>query len=116
MIEIQWSGALFGGRPLPRAVMTRCGRAIAAGAATLTRWTQESGAGSTPIPGRGIDGVAADGRYRLRTVKPGPYPEPSGTMRTPHIHFDVTNADYRLAAQMYFPDEPLNANDLLLRP
>jgi len=59
-------------------------------------------------------GVAADGRYRLRTVKPGPYPEPSGTMRTPHIHFDVTNDDYRLAAQMYFPDEPLNDKDLLL--
>jgi protocatechuate 3,4-dioxygenase beta subunit len=59
-------------------------------------------------------GVSADGRYRLRTVKPGPYPEPSGTMRTPHIHFDVTNADYRLATQMYFPGEPLNATDLLL--
>ena len=35
-------------------------------------------------------------------------------MRTPHIHFDVTHADYRLATQMYFPDEPLNAKDLLL--
>lgn len=59
-------------------------------------------------------GVAADGRYRLRTVKPGPYPEPSGTIRTPHIHFDVVHDDYRLATQMYFPGEPLNATDLLL--
>ena len=54
------------------------------------------------------------GRYRLRTVKPGAYPEPSGTMRTPHIHFDVANADYRLVAQMYFPGEALNEHDLLL--
>ena len=59
-------------------------------------------------------GVAADGSYRLRTVKPGAYPEPSGTLRTPHIHFDVTNADYRLVTQMYFPGETLNAKDILL--
>jgi len=58
--------------------------------------------------------VDAQGRYRLRTVKPGAYPEPSGTIRTPHIHFDVTNADYRLVAQMYFPGEALNEHDLLL--
>jgi len=58
--------------------------------------------------------VDAQGRYRLRTIKPGAYPEPSGTIRTPHIHFDVTNADYRLVAQMYFPGEKLNEHDLLL--
>jgi protocatechuate 3,4-dioxygenase beta subunit len=58
--------------------------------------------------------VGRDGSYRLRTVKPGAYPEPSGTLRTPHIHFDVTNADYRLVTQMYFPGESLNATDLLL--
>jgi protocatechuate 3,4-dioxygenase beta subunit len=59
-------------------------------------------------------GVAADGRYRLRTVKPGAYPEPSGTLRTPHIHFDVTNFDCRLITQMYFPGEALNAKDLAI--
>jgi len=58
--------------------------------------------------------VGADGGYRLRTVKPGAYPEPSGTLRTPHIHFDVVNADYRLITQMYFPGEALNGKDLLL--
>ncbi|WP_309607076.1 hypothetical protein [Phenylobacterium sp.] len=35
-------------------------------------------------------------------------------MRAPHIHFDVVNADYRLATKMYFPGEDLNAKDLLL--
>lgn len=40
--------------------------------------------------------------------------EPSGTLRTPHIHFDVTNSDYRLVTQMYFPGEDLNATDPLL--
>jgi protocatechuate 3,4-dioxygenase beta subunit len=55
-----------------------------------------------------------DGTYRIRTVKPGPYPEPSGTIRTPHIHFDVVHADYRLVTQMYFPGEALNETDILL--
>jgi protocatechuate 3,4-dioxygenase beta subunit len=58
--------------------------------------------------------VDREGGFRLRTVKPGAYPEPSGTMRTPHIHWEATNADYRLATQMYFPGETLNATDILL--
>jgi len=58
--------------------------------------------------------VARDGSYRLRTIRPGPYPEPSGTIRTPHIHFDAVHADYRLVTQMYFPDQPQNTNDILL--
>ena len=37
-----------------------------------------------------------------------------GTIRTPHIHFDVISGDYRLVTQMYFPGERLNATDLLL--
>ena len=56
---------------------------------------------------------SADGRYRVRTIKPGPYPDPAGGMRAPHIHFDVTAGDYRLATQLYFPDEPLNDTDFL---
>jgi protocatechuate 3,4-dioxygenase beta subunit len=55
-----------------------------------------------------------DGSYKIRTIKPGPYPEPSGTIRTPHIHFEVTHADYRLVTQMYFPGEDLNETDILL--
>jgi protocatechuate 3,4-dioxygenase beta subunit len=55
-----------------------------------------------------------DGHYLLRTVKPGPYPDPAGGMRTPHIHFDVITDDYRLVAQMYFPGEPLNEKDILI--
>lgn len=35
-------------------------------------------------------------------------------MRTPHIHFDVISADYRLVAQMYFPGEALNEKDPLI--
>lgn len=58
--------------------------------------------------------AGADGAYRIRSIKPGPYPDPAGGMRAPHIHFDVTAGDYRLVTQMYFPGEPLNEKDLLI--
>jgi protocatechuate 3,4-dioxygenase beta subunit len=56
----------------------------------------------------------ASGEYRIRSIKPGPYPTPGGSMRTPHIHFDVASANYKLVTQMYFPDEPLNGTDILI--
>jgi protocatechuate 3,4-dioxygenase beta subunit len=63
--------------------------------------------------GYGRFSSAADGGFRLLTVKPGAYPAPVG-LRTPHIHFDVQSADCRFVAQMYFPGEPLNATDAFL--
>jgi protocatechuate 3,4-dioxygenase beta subunit len=64
--------------------------------------------------GVGLLHTTEDGRYLLRTVKPGAYPDPVVGMRTPHIHFDVSADDYRLVAQMYFPGEPLNEKDILM--
>jgi protocatechuate 3,4-dioxygenase beta subunit len=100
------------GRSLPKAQIT-IWQANAAG-----RYTNPIDANPKPLDPNFL-GVASftagpDGSFRIRTVKPGPYPEPSGTIRTPHIHFDVINADYRLVTQMYFPGESLNATDLLL--
>ena len=100
------------GRPLPRARFT-IWQANAAG-----RYTNPIDKNPAPLDPHflGVTSfqAAADGSYRLRTIKPGPYPEPSGTIRTPHIHFDVISGDYKLVTQMYFPGEPLNAHDLLL--
>jgi protocatechuate 3,4-dioxygenase beta subunit len=100
------------GRPLPSAKFT-VWQANAAG-----RYTNPVDRNPAPLDPNflGVVSFAAggDGSYRLRTIKPGAYPEPSGTLRTPHIHFDVTNADYRLVTQMYFPGEALNGKDLLL--
>jgi protocatechuate 3,4-dioxygenase, beta subunit len=55
-----------------------------------------------------------DGVYRIRTVKPGPYPGGPDWMRAPHIHLEVQGQFERLITQMYFPGEPLNASDRLL--
>jgi protocatechuate 3,4-dioxygenase beta subunit len=55
-----------------------------------------------------------DGEFRFRSVKPKDYDTPIGR-RTPHIHFDISGQKERLVTQMYFPGEPLNDSDPLLR-
>jgi len=57
-----------------------------------------------------------DGRFRVLTVIPGPYPFMDGDtqrVRTPHIHFDICGTHDRLVTQVYFDDQPLNQTDLL---
>jgi len=51
----------------------------------------------------------AEGRYALKTIKPGEYGR-----RTPHIHFEVRGAASRLVTQMYFEGERRNESDGLL--
>jgi protocatechuate 3,4-dioxygenase beta subunit len=58
------------------------------------------------------------GAFELRTVKPGAYPVPAsdGWWRPPHVHFSLFGKVWlsRLVTQMYFPGEPLNAQDRIL--
>jgi protocatechuate 3,4-dioxygenase beta subunit len=55
--------------------------------------------------------TAADGRYEFITIRPGLYPG-----RTAHIHMRVDPpSGPRLTTQVYFSDEPGNAQDGLLR-
>ena len=56
----------------------------------------------------------ADGEFKFRSVKPKDYDTPIGR-RTPHIHFSIDGKSERLVTQMYFPGEPLNDSDFLLR-
>jgi protocatechuate 3,4-dioxygenase beta subunit len=59
-----------------------------------------------------------DGRYAFLTIKPGAYPVPGpgNWWRPPHIHFSLFGTSWmsRLVTQMYFPGEPLNAQDHIL--
>lgn len=55
-----------------------------------------------------------DGQFKFRSVKPKDYDTPIGR-RTPHIHFDISGHRERLVTQMYFPGEPLNDIDFLLK-
>jgi protocatechuate 3,4-dioxygenase beta subunit len=59
----------------------------------------------------------AEGRYKLKTIKPGAYPINPGVssaIRPPHIHFRMTGRTDQLVTQMYFDGEALNENDPLL--
>ncbi|HTQ23964.1 MAG TPA: protocatechuate 3,4-dioxygenase subunit alpha [Candidatus Binataceae bacterium] len=81
---------------------------------------QEDGQGNRPIDPNfhGFGRVATDseGRFRLRTVKPGAVPGEGGAMQAPHINVSVFARGLlkRLATRLYFPDEPLNDGDPLL--
>ena len=55
-----------------------------------------------------------DGQFKFRSVKPKDYDTPIGR-RTPHIHFAIDGRSERLVTQMYFPNEPLNDVDFLLK-
>ncbi|NER81633.1 MAG: intradiol ring-cleavage dioxygenase [Leptolyngbya sp. SIO1D8] len=61
---------------------------------------------------RGRQFTDAEGRYAVETIVPGLYPG-----RTRHFHVRVkTPDDLGLTTQLYFPNEPLNQEDLLFQP
>jgi protocatechuate 3,4-dioxygenase alpha subunit len=73
-----------------------------------------------PAPGfRGFGRCATDaeGRWAVRTRKPGPLPAPGGGTEAPHLNVSVFARGLlgRLVTRVYFPDEPdANAADPLL--
>ena len=56
-----------------------------------------------------------EGRYAVRTIKPGAYVarRDIAWWRPPHVHFSIVGAGVRLVTQMYFPSEPLNEKDYI---
>ncbi len=68
---------------------------------------------------KGFGRVATDdeGRFSLTTIMPGRVPGPSGTLQAPHIVVLVFMRGLlkHLVTRIYFPDEPSNAEDPILR-
>ncbi len=60
--------------------------------------------------------TATDGRFVIRTVKPGSVPGPQGTMQAPHLNVLVMMRGLlkHVSTRLYFPDEPANASDSVL--
>lgn len=59
----------------------------------------------------------ADGRFRFTTIKPGRVPGPGGTAQAPHIVVTVFMRGVlkHLITRVYFPDDPANAEDAVLK-
>lgn len=58
----------------------------------------------------------AEGKFEFKTIKPGAYPADTDWDRPPHIHVRVAKRGYKdLITQMYFKDDPLNDDDLILK-
>lgn len=67
----------------------------------------------------GFGRVVTDGNgaFSLTTVKPGRVPGPEGVMQAPHINVSVFMPGLlqRAVTRIYFPEEPANAEDPVLR-
>jgi len=57
----------------------------------------------------------SDGRYKLKTVKPGAYPTGPNRIRPAHIHFEVYGHSERFVTQMYFQSDPHHDEDTWLQ-
>lgn len=59
----------------------------------------------------------ARGGFRFSTIKPGSVPGPGGAPQAPHLVVAVfmRGSLKHLATRMYFPDEPANAKDPILK-
>ena len=86
---------------------------------THGRYTHPSDTNPAPLDphfeGFAVLTTDAEGRYRMKTIKPGAYPAGPDRMRPPHIHFEVTGQSNRLVTQLYFAGEPLNDTDPFLQ-
>lgn len=55
------------------------------------------------------------GEFEFKTIIPGSYAAGPAWQRPPHLHFKVwVNNKKRIITQMYFEDNPLNNDDLIL--
>lgn len=72
--------------------------------------TEASGALDPDFQGYAALATDAEGRYRIRTVLPGPYPG-----RTRHIHFNFAGGRTKLTTQMFFEGERGNERDGVYR-
>jgi protocatechuate 3,4-dioxygenase beta subunit len=56
-----------------------------------------------------------EGEYSFNTILPGGYKVSKDLIRTPHIHFKVTNNQKQLTTQMYFKGNEMNNKDFLFK-
>jgi protocatechuate 3,4-dioxygenase alpha subunit len=78
--------------------------------------------GGSPARDEGFRGFGrcptdGDGRWAIRTLLPGALPGPDGEQEAPHVDVNVFARGLldRLVTRLYFPDQPANDGDPVLR-
>ncbi len=84
------------------------------------RYAHPGDAGNTAPLDPNFQGYAllttgAGGAFRLTTIKPAGYNVPAIGVRTPHLHWKIEAGARKLTTQSYFPNEPQNDTDALMR-
>ncbi len=61
--------------------------------------------------------TGADGEFRFTTIKPGRVPGPGGVLQAPHLAVVIfmRGSLRHLLTRIYFPDDPANAEDPVLK-
>jgi protocatechuate 3,4-dioxygenase beta subunit len=59
--------------------------------------------------------AGADGGFSFTTIRPGGYLVDRQGPRTPHFHWKIHASGRDLTTQSYFPDEPANETDFVIR-
>ena len=79
--------------------------------------TREDAALEPAFQGFGRVPTDAHGRFRLTTIKPGRVPTPEGEFQAPHIEVAIFMRGLlkHLVTRIYFPGNPANAADPVLR-
>jgi protocatechuate 3,4-dioxygenase, alpha subunit len=123
--SLPWEGGadLVGAHPANR-VIEISGRVFdgagePVGDALLEIWQADPAGvygGSQDFIGFGRCATDADGRYRFRTLFPGPTPAPGGGQQAPHVALSILARGLlkRLATRIYFEDGEGNADDPVL--
>ncbi len=97
------------GRPIPNAGI-ELWQANARGRYIHSADTDASGPLDPNFQGYAALATDGEGRYRIRTVLPGPYPG-----RTRHLHFNFGSGRTKLTTQMFFEGERGNERDGVYR-
>ena len=80
---------------------------------------EQSGARNDAASFFGFGRISTDdhGRFSFTTIKPGPVHGPDGKPQAPHLQISVFMRGLlkQLVTRLYFPEEPLNDSDVVLR-
>lgn len=73
--------------------------------------------GAKGFRGFGRSNTDMEGRFRFKTIKPGRVPGPRGKLQAPHIAVNIFMRGQlkQLVTRIYFPGEPANDADPVLR-